>query len=288
MYNFLILGEPAAGKSNFLRMLAYNWSLKNSSVIQTKTPSKLLSQDILQGYVVDRTQESYKNFEWCLKYQDKVINIELPEYNGEEFLALAQSPEWSKEWVERIEDCNGIILVISADKDEVYDLARPAESQVETQKNDKTGKDNLINNDLNYIAFFQQLFCLKQISRKTKKKIPLLIVMNFWDKVIKDKIDINPEQKLKNELPWFYEFIKTNWDTEYLKIFGISPLGDHAENLYVKSKYPDKPLKKVSDAKGKFVKSLPTQSWVVNNDNPQEKIRNLSLPFMWLFEKVGS
>lgn len=287
-YDFLILGEPAAGKSNFLRMLAYNWSLKNSSVIQTRTPSILLSQDILQGYVVDRTQTAYKSGIWNLKYKDQEINIELPEYNGEEFLELAQSWQWSEEWIARIIKCKGIILVISSDKDEVYDLAKPAEGQSEIQINDNIERENIINHDLNYIGFFQQLFILKKISRKHKKKIPLVILMNFWDKVLKEKIEISPEQKLKNELPWFYEFINSNWDKDYLNIFGISPLGDYAENLRVKTKFPEKPTKKFIEAREKFIKELNKQSWVVTNDQPNEKIRDLSMPFIWMFERVGN
>ena len=39
-YEILILGEPASGKSNFLRMLAYKWTLADSAVKQTKTPSE--------------------------------------------------------------------------------------------------------------------------------------------------------------------------------------------------------------------------------------------------------
>lgn len=286
--NLLIIGEPATGKSNFLRMLAYNWSLKSSPVIQTKTPSKLLSQDVLQGYIIDRTQEAYKNVQWRLRYQGKEIEIELPEYNGEEFLELTQTNEWKQEWLERIQECKGIILVISSDKDNVYDLARPAESQVETKNNEKSEDDKSLNHDLDYIAFFQQLFYIKKISRKSKKKLPLVIVMNFWDKILKEKLEISPEQKLKSAMPWFYEFINTNWHKDFLNIYGISPLGDHAEQLFVKSKYPKNPTKKALEAKERFVKDLKSQSWVVTNDKPKEKIENLSLPIIWLFEKVGS
>ena len=66
-YEILILGEPASGKSNFLRMLAYKWTLADSAVKQTKTPSMLLDQDIFEGYVVDRTHKSMSGFDDAIK-----------------------------------------------------------------------------------------------------------------------------------------------------------------------------------------------------------------------------
>lgn len=287
-YEILILGEPASGKSNFLRMLAYKWTLADSAVKQIKTPSMLLDQDIFEGYVVDRTQSDYKSGTWDLKFENQEINIELPEYNGEEFLDITQHANWTIEWNERIINSKGIVLMIPVDKDEVYDLAKPCEQQVETKKFEKKDAENIVGSDFNYIRFFQQVALLKKISRKEVKKIPLVIIMNFWDKLDKTSINITPEDQLESVLPWFYNFIMCNWDKEYIQVYGASPLGSLAESLRVRDKYPEDPSKKISDVRQKFLRNLQKQSWVVTNDNPTIKNYDLSIPFIWMFKRLGN
>ncbi len=125
--------------------------------------------------------------------------------------------------------------MIPVDKDEVYDLAKPCEQQVETKKFEKKDAENIVGSDFNYIRFFQQVALLKKISRKEVKKIPLVIIMNFWDKLDKTSINITPEDRLESILPWFYNFIMCNWDKEYIQVYGASPLGSLAESLRVRT-----------------------------------------------------
>ncbi|HAV5768648.1 TPA: hypothetical protein JI173_00055 [Acinetobacter baumannii] len=294
LHDILILGEPSSGKSNFLKMLAFKWSLKGSIIRQKKTPSIRLSNDLLDGFIIDRTQEDYQSGLWELVYNSNEISISLPEFNGEEFTSLTQNMNWSQEWSSRIKETSGIFLMIPCDKGIVYDLANPIPHAQETKKRSRKKSQNTEINimsiaelDFNYIKFTQQVLALKEIARKGEVRLPLVIILNFWDKIYDVNLNQSPEEVLEKILPWFYTYLKNNWDKDYFEIYGMSPLGDLAEKLFVRNKFPSNAKDEEINARMNFKRDLPKQSWLVTNQNPNEKIFDLNVPFEWLFSKIG-
>ncbi|WP_202733372.1 hypothetical protein [Acinetobacter pittii] len=283
-FDLLLLGEPAAGKTNLMAMLDAVWTIDPSPIIKRKIHVKdaLSVNPLLQGYLADPTSKEFDQSIWKLEYKNQNFDISLPEYKGEEFDQLRHSllTEWSNKWQERLQNSQAIILIIPSTNDPARDLISPPTYSTDLLHNPTIDDNNnfssaisheLFNSrDLSYIHFLQSLLILRNISRKEKKQLPLWIFLSQWDlqnlgTEIKSKTSqvISPKVHLSKIFPWFYSYIQNNWDDSFLKIYGISALGDEGKNLLsAGNKNPEEEYK---IARKNFMKAPHQQGWAVND-----------------------
>ena len=299
-FDLLLLGEPAAGKTNLMAMLDAVWTIDPSPLIKRKTQVKnaLNINPLLQGYLADPTSKEFDKSIWSLEYKNQNFDLSLPEYKGEEFDQLRHSllTEWSSKWQQRLQNSQALILIIPSTNDPARDLINPPAYSSDLLHNQTSDEKNNISSvvshelfhsrDLSYIHFLQSLLILRNISRKEKKQLPLWIFLTQWDlqnlgTEIKSKTPqlISPKEHLKNIFPWLYSYIHNNWDHNFLKVYGISALGDQGRSLLPAGNKNSEEEYQI--ARKNFMKAPHQQGWALNDSGD---LLDLLTPFADLLD----
>ena len=299
-FNILLLGEPAAGKTNLMAMLDAIWTIDPNPIIERKTQIRdaLNNNPLLQGYIAEPTSKDYDTSIWKVKYNNQEFELSLPEYKGEEFDQLRHSllTEWSDEWQDRLQVTQGIILIIPSTNDPARDLLTPPSYSQDLlndsinieEKNSfyESNYELFKSKDLSYVHFLQSLLILRNISRKKKKQIPLWIFLTQWDlQYSTEDIDIQdselptPKDHLNKILPWLYSYINNNWHSDFLKVYGISALGNHGKNLL--SQTTTSTNENFQTVRKLFMQAPHAQGWAIDN---RKEVLNLQQPFADLLD----
>ena len=147
-FDLLLLGEPAAGKTNLMAMLDAVWTIDPSPLIKRKTQVKdaLNINPLLQGYLADPTSKEFDKSIWSLEYKNQNFDLSLPEYKGEEFDQLRHSllTEWSSKWQQRLQNSQALILIIPSTNDPARDLINPPAYSSDLLHNQKKNEKNNI------------------------------------------------------------------------------------------------------------------------------------------------
>lgn len=299
-FNILLLGEPAAGKTNLMAMLDAIWTIDPNPLIERRIQVRdaLNNNPLLQGFIAEPTSKEFDTSIWKLKYNNQEFELSLPEYKGEEFDQLRHTilTEWSDEWLDRLQDTQGIILIIPSTNDPARDLITPPSYSQDLLNNSikieekssfpESNYELFKSKDLSYVHFLQSFLILRKISRKKKKDIPLWIFLTQWDlQYLTEEIDTQdselptPKEHLNKILPWLYSYINNNWDSDFLKIYGISALGNHGKNLL--SQNTTNTNNNFQTVRKLFMQAPHEQGWAIDN---KREVLSLLQPFADLLD----
>lgn len=299
-FDILLLGEPAAGKTNLMAMLDAVWTIDPEPLIQRKTHLKdaLNANPLLQGYLADPTSKEFDQSIWKLEYKNQNYELSLPEYKGEEFDQLRHSllTEWPSKWQERLQNSQALILIIPSTNDPARDLVNPpsySSDLLHSQTTDDKGHisseilhELFKSRDLSYVHFLQSILILRNIPRKQKKQLPLWIFLTQWDLLnlaedIKSEPTqvISPKEHLNKIFPWLYSYVHNNWDDSFLRVYGVSALGDQGRNLLPPANKNSEEEHQI--ARKIFMQAPHQQGWSINDKG---EILNLLNPFAELLD----
>lgn len=303
--NVLILGEPDSGKSNLLGMLDVRWTTgAKARVIRSKSNTKIkpITNTLLSGNVIDRSTGKHKTGIWHLGFNQKAFDLVLPEYTGEEFdkLKIDSPDKWDPEWHSRVEDSVALILIIRPDKIEACLDIGNSHEQLSKLENIKTKKiknkaqqenvtsippmsrSDLNTMDLQYVDFLQHCLQVKNLKRRQQQKLPLAVMLSCWDE-LSNLNTLTPKDKLKELLPWLASYIEGAWHPNYVRVYGLSSLGDHGKNLVIATKNNEL-TEEQKKSKNIFLTSLKEQGWLIMPDGAKEA--DLTEPLAWFFESI--
>lgn len=249
----LLAGLPGTGKSTFIAALWYfvcnhdenRQSLRldhlskgedqylnqiSSSWLECKQmPRTNLNNSSGQGVVMSLVRCD----------NNKKIELDIPDFNGETFNEHFDSREWEIEFDNIINSMDGMLLFVNpADTANTAKLIFKEQEYLrmlgeEISVNDASENElnpfltKKIPNQVKLIDLLQFLLfnaCLKS------KPFKIALVVSAWDKIQKKDKGPSPEKWLEKNLPMLHQFIQCNQDQFEVEYFGISAQGGEYES----------------------------------------------------------
>lgn len=229
--DILIIGKPNASKTVFLSQLYTRLEKRKSKLKLDKSLSNItVISDariaIANGDSPETTRtKGIGNLLISAKYDDDVINLEVPDYGGEQINEIINSRDIHTNWHKAIIKSNNWILFIRLSNIQTpFDLSNKTISEEHTDKttDEEENREYSISHQSSFIELIQMFLHIKKhdyhtLNRETK----LTIVLTCWDELNLENGTI-PETKLKEELPLLLDFIKSNFETDFYKVLGLS------------------------------------------------------------------
>ena len=239
----LIIGKPNSSKTVFLAQF-YTRLQKNKSklslykAVGDLTPISAARESLAKGEEPQSTPTSRSvKFLLPIQFDNQQIDLLCPEYGGEQLNNILNTREVDKNWIESIKECNNWIFFIRLTSiNKLLDLSdiNPTEENI---LGDKIEPEvvHTISDQSSFIELFQILLHIKEHNYHFKNdKIKLTVVLTCWDEL---EIDEKPKQVLQKRLPLLLNFIESNWETDKLKIIGLSAQGFPLNSEENKEKY---------------------------------------------------
>lgn len=230
---YFIMGYPFAGKTTFIAAL---WH----SIQQKRTSTKLklknyagdlsylaaLEKDWLAGKEVGRTLLTSQNESLLLTLKDDLeneINLSFPDFSGELFNNIYIDREISIELKERI--CSSDAFVLFLNPKSIYEPVNiseiPGEIRQETASSKKDIKYDKIEHDSSAAKLIELLQIVSYLFKD--KSINLSVIISAWDCVESDTK--TPVGYLKECLPMFLQYLKSNTGVFNVRYYGVSAQG---------------------------------------------------------------
>ncbi|MCB5461758.1 hypothetical protein BCT70_011270 [Vibrio lentus] len=279
--NILIFGGPNSGKTHFAGQLVGR--LKHKSTKFKVRRGNGESADIAaltqvltcleEGNSADHTPTNqYGQIHIPLVDSNgNHVDINWPDYGGEQISNLFKQREVPKEWQQRIEHSEGWILFIRLSSETTFPDA--LEQLTTSPRHDEAIEEkrpDIWDANAYYIELVQILCHVGRIFLNSSNQKPTLsIALSCFDELKID--DMTPEQVLQKYLPLFTSFINNIWPSDKLSVWGVSPLG--------------KPLKSDSNDEDFVDEGPETQGWVIP-PNQNRKDSDLSLPLSWILDSL--
>jgi hypothetical protein len=239
----VICGLPASGKTTFLAALWY-------VVFDKREPNALLKFDSLIG--LDHSHLNAIMRRWLLAKEqihtevasgkivsmnlrdrdDRKIRMTFPDLSGESFQEIWETRECDPKLAELLQDCNGILLFVHADKikgpigvAETTQQAMGLGGRAPATSSPKEWHPKDAPTAVQLVEMLQMLRCgaLQTPARR------IAVVLSAWDKVEEDDPNITPNQYLARELPLLDQYLRHGVDDWDLRIYGLSAQGGDFE-----------------------------------------------------------
>ena len=199
------------------------------------------------------------------------FDLNWPDYGGEQLKQVFTTRSVNQSWQKKLINANGWVLLIRLNSEATYPDA------LENLVNDKVENDTMRNRanswDANayWVEKLQILLHVAKIGWKNQIQAPpLTILLSCYDEIGDEQTP--PVEFLSQKLPLVASFIQSNWKDDEVSVWGLSALG---QELSAESKSVD------------FIDEGPeSQGWVLPPEGGN-KINDLTLPLMWLFERMS-
>lgn len=245
-HKILLIGGHNTGKTVFGTQL-FGRLRKGSSSLSLRSPPSNLSvfEDALdrlnQGFAPEHTPRSV-NENLVLPVETEggdEIDIEWPDYGGEQIDSILERRRVPSEWQERITKSTGWLLFIRPSllgdyKDVISrNLGKLVQSREESEGEKVEWCDQA-----RLIELLQIFLFFRGLNASEGACDPVLtVVLSCWDEV-ETSDQKSPPEFLRERLPLLYTFLSTRWNTEAFSVIGLSALGralskDEADTEYV-------------------------------------------------------
>jgi hypothetical protein len=229
----LLIGGHNTGKTVFGTQL-FGRLREGSSSLSLRSPPSNLSvfEDAL-----DRLNEGCAPEHTPLSVHDKLIlpveteeegeiDVEWPDYGGEQIDSILESRQVPSRWQDRITKSNGWLLFVRpsllGDYDDVISrsLGKLVRSREESGDEEVEWCDQA-----RLIELLQIFLFFRGLSASEKTHEPVLtVVLSCWDE-IETSEQKDPPEFLREHLPLLYTFLSTRWHTKAWSVIGLSALG---------------------------------------------------------------
>ncbi|WP_353148577.1 hypothetical protein [Chryseobacterium sp.] len=229
--SILLIGKPHSSKTVFLSQF-YSKLQKNKSALKLYKPVEDLSpisaaRDALALGEEPQTTPAEKSAKFFLPIQTEKghVDLQCPEYGGEQILNIVDNRSLNKEWTKSVSESDSWVLFIRLNNlHKALDISDLTFSEEYTASNnvDKEDSEFRISDQSFFIELLQILLHYKNCNRHLlSQKVKLTVVLTCWDE-IKETNGRMPVEILESELPLFLSFIKSNWASGNLNIIGLS------------------------------------------------------------------
>ncbi|RZK27044.1 MAG: hypothetical protein EOO43_00860 [Flavobacterium sp.] len=244
MASILLIGKPHSGKTTFLGQLCARVDANNSSLKLYKAVDNLTSiieatTSLSKGEEVKTTPTDKTSIiRLPLQYNLEKIDLECPDYGGEQINKIIENREVDSKWKEAILlSDNWILFIKPADLSTSYDLSNKTIKPEELKNGNGKIEEYTISDQSSFIELLQILLFTKgHDSHFRISTTKLTVVLTCWDEI---NSKVTPKEELKNCLPLLLNFIEANWVENKLQILGLSSLGFSLKESENKKKYQE-------------------------------------------------
>jgi hypothetical protein len=240
----LLIGKPHSGKTTFIgqicaRVETNNSSLKLYKAVENLAPIIEATRALANGDEV-KTTPTEKSTVICLPLQhgEEKIDLDCPDYGGEQINKIIENREVDSKWTESItKSQNWIVFIKPTDLSTAYDLSNKTIKPEILENGDGKSEEFSISDQSSFIELLQILLYTRgQDSHFRNSSIKLTVVLTCWDEL---NSTATPKEELKKCLPLLLNFIETNWIENKINILGLSSLGFSLKEPANKIKYQE-------------------------------------------------
>ncbi len=240
----LIIGRPDSSKTTLLAQF-YSKLRKNKSRIklcergaENIEPIIETRRNLAEGKESESTSSgTNSNLLLPIEFQGQTIELNCPDYGGEQIDVIMNQREVDKKWKKSIQESNHwIFLIRLTNLDSSFDLSSKnykkkysKESNDPQQSTYRMSDQSLLIELLQFFLFFKKNnFHLKN------PQIKLTISLTCWDEI---ETGVTPRETLLKYAPLLLNFVESNWEKNKLKIIGLSAQGFSLTKQENKKKY---------------------------------------------------
>ena len=241
------IGLPSSGKTTFLAALWHYINSQENECDLTLDGYKekyehlnSIQEQWAEGKSVLRTPVESKLFA-VLNLKSKITGesfiLSIPDLSGEEFEGQIEKNKLRKEVFESIDNSNGIMLFINANKSdhdtyfhEITGINKTEDENISEQSN---WDYRFIPTQVKLTQILQSLICFPF----TKTHHKLAIIISAWDVALDRKI--SPCTWLETEYPMLSQFLSSNSNCLTSKIYGVSAQGGDLNDSQIKETLTD-------------------------------------------------
>lgn len=240
----LLIGKPHSGKTTFIgqlcaRVEANNSSLKLYKAVENLTPIIEATRALAKGDEV-KTTPTEKSTVICLplQYGEKQIDLDCPDYGGEQVNLIIENREVESKWADSIKQSeNWILFIKPSDLTTSYDLSNKTVKPEVLENGSGKSEEYSISDQSFFIELLQILLHAKgQDSHFRNTITKLTVVLTCWDELV---TEATPKEELQKCLPLLLNFIETNWIENKVNILGLSSQGFSLKEQENKIKYQE-------------------------------------------------
>lgn len=275
----VLLGLSSSGKTHFAGQLYGRLRRTQGDLLLRKdggTPPDLTSlENVLNSLASGHTAEHTQVQTWAeiaLPIADKAGNtfdLRWPDYGGEQLANAFQQRAISESWRERLRRAGGWIVLIRLKTETTYPdvLTRLREGPSEDSAN--TARVSQWDANARWVEMLQIFLHVAGHGLVDKLKMPKLAVMlSCYDEL--DVTSKSPTEVLAERLPLVSSFIRSNWRSDKVSVWGLSALGQE--------------LNKDSRDEHFIDEGPETLGWVV--DPAGNRSSDLTLPLAWTLNEM--
>lgn len=244
----LIIGKPGTSKTTFLAQLFEVLQLGRGRLRLLATPANTVAIEqarrrLAAGKSTQSTPASQnQTLRLSLQLADQPLELEFPDYGGEQVDAIIQERQLGPEWVQMCRESDDWLLFIRLhDHEEPHDVLTKATAEVEPAPQlpdpEAAGDLTTFHKAVELIELLQLLLAVRELGIQQPLRQPRLkLVLTLWDEL---HTTDRPEQVLAARLPLLLEFARSNWASEALQVWGLSAQGFRLDTVKNQDKYLD-------------------------------------------------
>jgi len=271
-----VFGESNVGKSHYGAQLIGRLNAETGSMrMRGAAPDLAAFDDVVQslsGGVPGAHTAAGTYTETLLPVLtegDVAIDLNWPDYAGEQVSQLLEERRIPASWQQRVETADGWILMVRPKRAPLEEdiFSRPLgdlqSSRPDCGVIERSPQARLVE--------LLQMLLYTTHARTGKAKPALAVVLSCWDE-LRAPEGTTPEQVLRRNLPLLAAFVRNNWDERRRLVLGLSATGVA--------------LSKDSPNKDFIYKGAEQMGWVVTTDGARTP--SLTLPISQLAKAIQS
>lgn len=253
--NLIVIGANSTGKTHYAGQL-YGRLREGESRLKLRHPPQNLAplENVLNRLSDGKTalhteRDVYHEIEFPLVVENGAeFSLLFPDYGGEQIKNIIKSRSVPNEWIKRLTESDGWMVFIRPSLvTKTEDLiTRPPGKSLNTERqptsaaNLETEKEKITS--MTFVELLQAGLAVSRRGILRKRKEPvLLVVLSCWDELAGTEIGekIIPHDVLRRKLPMFAEFLAANWESDSLRVYGLSSLGKSLDEKNSDDEYLD-------------------------------------------------
>lgn len=296
-----VLGASLSGKSTWIgcTLLArerYSNRLSAAGLPEALAPLRVITAPLHEKRYPARTNTSaagviHAPLTWNGKAGSVTFDLEIADFDGEEIETIFNSRHlaWSDAWTRRAEPSLGLLLFLRPSKVERVGSARltpfkcvpdpdspemlfPGETPVELEQRQK---DLRIPTDVKLIEVMQMMRAIRGLEVGQHPPERLGILLTCWDEVPDGQSAQGPDAVFAETFPLLYDFVYTNYDTDRVRVFGVSATGGNLT---------DEAIVKGMEANDQSVADVGRLVWQERRRGKTRESAEIALPLGWMVE----
>ncbi|GAB3857108.1 hypothetical protein GCM10028822_30280 [Hymenobacter terrigena] len=241
----LLIGKPGTSKTTFLAQLYSVLLRKRGRMHLRQTPENLLAIDearrlLAEGKSIKSTPaEQNKVLQLSLTLDGEPLELEFPDYGGEQVKAIIRDRHLGPQWVEMCRKSNSWLVFIRLhDHEEPHDVLTKAAAEVEPAATPAAPAEPVATNEaVELVELLQMLLAARAIGQQQLIEQPRLkLVLTLWDEL---HTTDQPEMVLARRYPMLLHYARSNWAPTALQVWGLSAQGFRLDTEANQDKYLD-------------------------------------------------